>query len=269
MKKIKSTNKLPYILLLVIHSVMLFFTFYKNKDRKRLLISLLSNIGLAYLFEYFVVNLFHGYTYRPGVLKNKNFDKIVGSIFSQDIYVPFTALFLTAFRLGWKYKLLLTFYFGVVEVIYVRLGIYTHHWWKTIYTIILLPIYFFISDKWYNHLEKRTPIILFFSLFHLILVSCVNLLFFRVVGNQILFGRGSYQKHFILAPLYSILLSLFTAWQLKDEKRFSYVKVLSFRLLIDFLLKKVKWLKVKGSNFSYHVMMILLSIFYRDLVYKK
>ncbi|RXJ00257.1 hypothetical protein DS745_12035 [Anaerobacillus alkaliphilus] len=271
----RKKHLLPYALLLIIHSVLLFYTFYKNKDRKRLFILLVSNIGLAYFFEYFVVNLFNGYSYKPGVFKNNYIDKIMGAILSQAIYVPFTALFITAFRLGWKYKLVTVIYFGVVEAFYVRLGIYTHMWWRTIYTVFLLPIYFFISDKWYEQLKKGNPAIQFFSLYHFIVVTCVNVLFIKAVRNKVKFGRGyfhSWREHFILVPLYSMVIALFSAWQLKDSKGYNIGKVMGFQLIIDNVLERGSWLKVNGEHKLNHYLsqltMSILSIFYRDLVYK-
>lgn len=86
--------------------------FIKRKIKKQLFTLLMSNIGLAYLFEFFVLNLFTAYTYKPGILKNAHLDNIFGAILSQAIFVPFTAVFLTARKVGWIGKLLSGVYFS-------------------------------------------------------------------------------------------------------------------------------------------------------------
>ncbi|SEM12646.1 hypothetical protein SAMN05192533_101114 [Mesobacillus persicus] len=277
MRRPKKYNKYPYLILLFIHTSLLVFSFYKNKDRKRLFLLLSSNIGLAYLFDYFVVNLFKAYSYRPSIFRNKQLDEITGAIFSQAIFVPFTALFITSFHLDWKFKLGASLYFSIIEKLFVKMGVYTHHWWKTSYTTLLIPIYFLISDKWYQYLKQGHPAVLFASKFHLILITCVNLLFVRAVRRKIRFGFGSFhswREHFIIGPLYSIVLSFFTAKAMKVDKVRSQIGILCFRLVVDFILIKLNWLKLIGNkkglpNLPYHLLMIIASRYYHNLVYKK
>lgn len=270
------SNKYPFIILLAIHSALLVYTFYKNKDRKRLFVLLFSTIGIGYLFEYIVVNLFNGYRYKPSFLKNKELDNIVGAILSQAIFTPFTALFITAFQLGWKVKLFFSLYFTLIEMIFLRIGVYKHNWWKAKYTMLLLPIYFHVSDKWYQHLKKGTPIILFFSLYHLILVTCVNLLFVRAIKGKVKFGWGifhTWREHFKLGPLYSIILSLITTWTVKGNTKKLRVINLVFRIGMDFILTKMKWIKTSEipllTNLPIHLIITIMLGYYRDLVYKK
>jgi hypothetical protein len=277
MKRHKKYNKYPYLVLLIIHSSLLIFTFYKNKNRKRLFISLTSNIGMAYIFEYFTYNVFKAYRYEPAILKNNNLDSILGAVFSQAIFIPFTALFISAFQLGWKFKLFASLYFACIEHLFVRVGIYTQYWWKTAYTLILLPIYFWLTSKWDEHLKKRTPAILFLSYFNLIMVTSVNFLFSLSIMRKVRFGFRpffSWSEHFILMPLYSIIVAFFTARNKNNKNGLTgNVKILIYRLLLDWLLVKGKMLKIQRrnilSNLPYHVFMILLSNFYKNLIYKQ
>jgi hypothetical protein len=277
MMRQKKDNKYPYLILLGIHSFLLVFTFYKNKNRKRLFTALISNIGMAYIFEYFTYNLFKAYRYKPALLKNRNLDSILGAVFSQAIFIPFTALFITSFHLGWKIKLLASLYFSSIEFLFVRTGIYTQYWWKTKYTLVLLPIYFWITSKWDELLKRRKPVILFVSYFNLILVTSVNLLFLQTIKGKLRFGFSrfySWREHFILMPLYSIVVGLFTAGTKKEKNGLMVnVKFLIYRLLLDWLLVRAKILRVsKGNvlnNLPFHLLMILLSNYYKNLVYKQ
>jgi hypothetical protein len=277
MKSRKKRNNIPYLILLIIHTSLLIYTFYKKKDRRNLFVLLISNIGLAYFFEYIIVILFNGYTYKPNVFKNEYLDNVFGGILSQAIFVPFTTLFITAFNLGWKFKFAISVYFSIVEFLFVGMRIYTHHWWRTRYTLFLLPIYFHISDKWYQHLKQANPSVLFFSLNHLIGGTESSLLFIQALRGKIKFRFGfgrfhSWHKHFILVSIYSIIQALFTAWQIRENKGFPIIRILSFRLLSDFILTKMKWLKLDNNkvlnNLPYHLLMTFLSRYFKNILYK-
>jgi hypothetical protein len=273
----KKYHKYPYLLLLFIHSSLLIYTFFKSKNRKRTFIALISNIGMAYIFEYFTYNVFKAYRYKPALLRNKNLDSILGAIFSQAIFIPFTAVYISVFHLGWKFKLLASLYFATIEHLFVRMGIYTHYWWKTIYTLTLLPVYFTITSKWEELLKKRNPVILIVSYFNLILVTSVNFLFIQSIMGKVRFGFRrftSWREHFILMPLYSIIVGLFTAQTLKEKNTLIVnLKFLFYRLLLDWLLVKIKIVKFTKKkvlhNLPYHVLMLLLANYYKSLVYKR
>lgn len=269
----KKQNRYPFIVLLVIHTALLFFTFYKSKNRKRLLILLFSNIGFAYIFEYFVLNLFQAYRYKPHFLKKPFMDSLFGAILSQGIYVPFASLFISAFGLGWKAKLWFSFYFVCVEKLFLKMNVYRVNWWKTIYTAFLMPIYFILGDLWYKHLKKGTPFVLTASLFLMITVTGVNMMYILSVLNQIQFGWGrfrSWKEHFIVSPLYTILLSLFTVWSLKRNDWMSKSRVLLFSMAFGWIIRKVQIVKTKEKivyfNIPLHMLWIFLSGRYKQWI---
>ncbi|MEW9667943.1 hypothetical protein [Ammoniphilus sp. 3BR4] len=259
--KSNKRNRYPFIVLLIIHGALIFYTFYKHKDRKSLLILLFSNIGLAYLFEYFVFTLFKAYCYRPYFFKREYIDNTLGAILSQAIYVPFTAVFITASQWGWKVKWLFSFYFSVVEVLFLRLRVYQHHWWRVIYTTVLLPIFFFISDWWYKQIKKGTPFVLSISLVNIILVTSTNIMYVFALLRKIRFGRGkwhSWSEHFHISPLYTLAQALFTVWSIRDGSWWSKVRVVLFGVMLDWTLKTLGILKM---NFYYPYMNIVLNSF--------
>lgn len=274
MKKPKKRNKIPFIILLVIHTTMLGFSFYKSKNKKQLFTLLMSNIGFAYLLEYIVLNLFHAYTYKPKVLKKNFFDNILGAILSQGIFVPFTAVFTTALKIGWVGKLMVGVYFSLVELVFLKINVYKHHWWKTVYTLILIPIYLVISDWWNILLGKKNPFIRFISLFLMIMVSEANLLFLFASSRKIRFGFGrfhTWREHFIIVPFYAISLSFFSTLSfLKQNKWTSKLMVIVMTICLDLVFKKRKIVKDKfhvGVYFCIRILTIFLYGQFRDLVY--
>lgn len=269
-------NKIPFIILFLIHTTLLGISFYKSRNKKHLFTLLMSNIGFAYLLEFFVLNLFNAYKYKPKVIKNDFFDNIFGAILSQAIFVPFTALFLTASKLGWVWKLFGGIYFTLVELLFLRLKVYKHYWWKTGYTLILIPIYFNISDWWNLFLSKKNPVIRFISLFLMIMVTEANLLFLFASTRKIRFGFGKYHswtEHFIIVPLYAISLALFSTMSFLKENNWSAkLRVLVMSIGLDRFFKKYNLSKVKFKGvdyFSIRILMIMLYGQFRDWVYGK
>jgi hypothetical protein len=275
MRKPKKRNKIPFIILFIIHTCMLGYSFYKSKNKKQLFTLLMADIGFAYLLEYVVLNLFHAYTYKPRIIKKNFFDNVFGAILSQGIFVPFTAVFATIVKIGWVGKLLLGgIYFSLVELIFLRLKVYKHNWWRTIYTLILIPLYFKISDWWNILLDKRNPIVRFISLFLMILVSEANLLFLFASTRKVRFGIGrrhSWSEHFIIVPLYAIVLSIFsTVSFLKQNNWSAKTRVLLMTIGLDQIFKKLKIVKEKFHVVDYFTVRLLVIFLYgkfSDLVY--
>jgi hypothetical protein len=269
-------NKIPFIILFLVHSSLLGFSFYNSKNKKQLFSLLMSNIGLAYLLEFFVLNLFKAYKYNPKILKSNYFDNIFGAILSQAIFVPFTAVFLTAKKVGWLGKITGGLYFSLVEIAFLELKVYKHYWWKTVFTLILIPLYFRISDAWNVFLSKKNPLIRFISLFFTIMVTEANLLFIFATLRKIRFGFGRYHtwnEHFVIVPLYAISFSFFTALSfLKQNNWISKLRILVLTVVLDFFFKKKKLVKEKFQIIEYAAVR-LVTIFaygkFRDLVYEE
>lgn len=272
--KISKRNTFPFQLLFLFHSILLGYSFYKSKDKKKLFTLLMSNIGFSYLFEYFVLNIFKAYTYKPKIMKNSYHDNIFGAILSQAIFVPFTAVFLTSQKIGWIGKGLTGGYFSLVELIFLRLGIYKHHWWKTVYTFMLIPLYFKWSDIWNHYLVKNKSIVRFVSLFLMNMVTEANLLFFFAGFRKLRFGRGKYHswtEHFVVVPFYAISVSLFAAWSfLKKNDMIAKLRVLLFVLGFNKLFGSLNLAKTKFHLVDYFVIRVLMIFLYgqyRDWVY--
>jgi hypothetical protein len=268
-------NKIPFIILFLVHTFILGYSVYKSKNKRQLFALLMSNIGLAYLLEFFVLNLYNAYKYRPRVLKNNYFDNILGAILSQAIFVPFTAVFLTVKKTGWLGKITGGLYFSIVEMVFLKLKVYKHHWWKTVYTLILIPIYFIISDAWNFFLGKKNPLIRFISLFFTIMVTEANLLFIFATLKKIQFGFGRYHtwtEHFKIVPLYAISFSFFTTLTfLKENNWISKLKVFVFTMVLDLVFKKTKLVKEKFHIVEYVIVRLLTILLYgqfRNWIYE-
>ncbi|MCP8968607.1 hypothetical protein [Ectobacillus ponti] len=141
----------------LVHLLLFLFTYVRKKDA-RILPLLLSNIGFAHMLEYVIFNIFRSYRYKPGLLQNKHFDNMLGAMVSQSVVVPAAATFLTAFRIGKLGRAGYTVLLALSERLFIRLGLFRNYWWRTIYTLLLVPIGFWVSDQWYRLLGgSRRP----------------------------------------------------------------------------------------------------------------
>lgn len=267
-------NKIPFIILFFFHTGLLGYSFYKSKNKKQLFTLLMSNIGFAYLLEFFVLNLFKAYKYEPKVMKSNFFDNIFGAILSQAMFVPFTAVFSTVQKSTWIGKILSGVYFSLVEFLFLKLKVYKHYWWRIPFTFILIPLNFKISDWWNLLLSKKNPVIRFISLFLMILVTEANLLFGFASFRKIRFGFGRYHswnEHFIIVPLYAIALSTFSTLSfLKQNNWTAKITVLIMTIGLDQVFKKRKVLKERFCVVDYFMVRILSICLYgkyRDLIY--
>jgi len=251
--RIKSKNSVPFFILFLIHTFLICLAFYKSKNKKNTFIFLGSIMGFAYLLEFFVLNLFKGYKYKPKVLKNNSLDNVFGAFLSQSIFVPFTAVYLTISKAGWGVKILGGLYFALAELLFLRLRVYKHNWWKTGYTLILIPIYFIVSDWWYYWISKKNVIVRKISLFLLIMVSETNLFLLLAIFRKIRFGCGKYHgwtEHFIITPIYSISYSIFTYLNLnKQNNLWTKLTVLLFDACLYQIFVKAKILKIKLTTY--------------------
>jgi hypothetical protein len=262
-KKVNKKSK-PFIILLILHVMILVFTFHKKRD-KSYFVLLLSNIGFAYLFEFFVLNLFQAYTYYPNILKNRKLDNYLGAIFSQAIYVPIVATAITAFKLKWKWKLFFSFYFVMIEHLFIQLKIFRNNWWKTSYTFLFLLICFFGSDKWYQLLNKKLPFVKWITSYMAIYSYNMNVFFILSVFKLLKMGNGvfeSWKKHFTIVPFYSYFISAITLITYKTKRKYSNLLGVLFLSFIDYILYLCKIFKHKRLIFvlfPLHVVMFLIS----------
>ncbi|MEH7097047.1 hypothetical protein [Neobacillus vireti] len=202
----------------------------------------------------------------PNVFKNKSLDNFLGAFLSQSIFVPFTAVYLTLTKSGLTKKLLGGIYFSLIELLFLRLRVYKHNWWRTVYTLILIPIYFVISDYWYYLLSKKNEFIRKISFFLMIMVTETNLFLLLAFLRKFRFGWGRYHawtEHFIITPLYSITFSLFSYFTFKKNNGYwAKVKVVLFDACLYQIFIRTKIFKTKIKVINYILIKSVMVLVY-------
>lgn len=272
--KLFNKNSTPFLLLAFVH-IFLFFTFAKRSKEKNILILLLSNMGFAYLFEYLVLNLFKGYTYKPAILKSRFPDQVLGAILSQGFYVPITATLLTKYGKNLYWKLGSTLIYYLIEKYFVYLKIYKDYWWQPIYTVFFMNIYFYLSD-WFNKaLNAKKNWALVIAEYLSTEVIGVTFLYVIAVRRKVRFGLGAYhswREHFIIAPLYSLIRVLFLVKNSSKPGLLPKLRMLIGSICLDMLLERTGLLKLRLNklwNICFHAMMIYISRYLYLKVHQK
>jgi hypothetical protein len=274
-KKLLNKNSTPFLLLTLIHLGM-FLILLKRKSQKDIWTLLLSNIGFAFLFEYPTHNLFHGYRYKPSIMKKRVFDSIIGAIFSQAIYLPITSTFLTLFNKNWKWKISFSIFYFFIEKLFLRLNIYKVYWWKPIYTLVFLNGYFYLSDGFYKALSTKKRWAMVIAHYLATDVVSITFMFIFAIKRNIRFGLGyffTWTEHFKIIPLYSLILSFIAT--ITSSKTGLFYRILPplSHIIIDIALVEMEILKVKIKPLlvtsSRYLLMTFISRFFYKTIYKK
>ncbi|GAE36012.1 hypothetical protein [Halalkalibacter akibai] len=270
MKKSINTNSIPYLFLTIIH-IGLFSFLLKRKNNTHAWILFLSNVGFAFLFEYPTLNLFHGYRYKPSIMKKRFFDVILGAILSQAVYVPISATFLTLFKKNWKWKMCLSIMYVGIEKLFIHLKIYKVFWWKPIFTPFLIFIYFHISDLFFKALSNQNKWALKTAHFLSVEVLFIMLLYLVAAKRQIRFGIGMYHtstEHFKIVPLYSLILSSLATFTSSKSGAIYRFLMIFCHIFIDVFLVKKGLLKVNFKRRLNYICWYLTMIFISKFLYK-
>jgi hypothetical protein len=217
---------LPFAILAIIHILLIVYTFTQKKHKT--LIVLFSSIGIAYVFEYFVLNVFKMYRYYPKVFRNGWVDSVFGALLSQSLFVPITATLMVLFHLGWKWRIGAGLAYGLIETVFIKWNIYKNYQWRTVFTITTMPIYFYVVKKWWEALQKKNAkIIPALSVFFYFWVNYTNIYYFLLAFfKKFVFHLGivkdKYWEHFMLVPLYtfyqSVIGTISTMYSCKKTK---------------------------------------------------
>ncbi len=119
------------------------------------------------IFEQVVYLLTRGYDYYPKFLPTMPlYDNLLGKMCSQ-LSVSATALLIAVFNLKFRWILILAGTYGIIEELFLALGIYKHHWYHTWITPVSLVAYFWLAKKYYALLLKGSikPIVHFVNMF--------------------------------------------------------------------------------------------------------
>lgn len=146
-----------YLLLGLTTLTQVVYTLYRSENRIRTFAFYLTLVGLPLYFESFILIFLDAYAYYPKIIQNPKLDPfndvLAGNLFSQ-FGVASSALLLAVRRKPFYWNVIFSFIYSMVDVLFVSLHLYRHHWWKTWMTFVALFLFFAISKWMYSQLVR-------------------------------------------------------------------------------------------------------------------
>lgn len=145
-----------YLLLAIIGIGITAFTIYKRRDIKlsTYLVFFLFATCVTWIGEFTVLGLFDSYAYKTGIFASPWAQNILGHLILNSTLYPGTAIVVAAYRLGYLGISLITVIYLLLEYLFLKLGIYEHHWWKYYMTALAILIYQVLSKTWFIKMNK-------------------------------------------------------------------------------------------------------------------
>jgi hypothetical protein len=241
-----SFNAIAYVVLMLISTILLIYTLYKQRDAN-LFVLYLTMSGLIYTLEYVIFVLFNSYTYKPRILNIEYYDSIIGAIASNGFVLPVTLVFISAFNLRWVGMSLAVLTITGIELLYLYLGIFEHHWWNVSYTIMGLSVFVFIAKLWLKFLRNDLRMIfrvITLFLTGLFIHASVSFLLSGVLQKYIYsigWFDNIYRDSVAFHTLYNFLTCFLIAAAISSSSlmlRLSFLTSLLFLSALDYVLLK-------------------------------
>jgi hypothetical protein len=180
-----------FILLFVTSIITVVLILYKTNNIKFSLAFLFSTIGFSFVLEAITVLGFNAYTYYPKIVPDLFLDAVFGNYFSQ-ISVSSTALWLATYNLSLIWNCIFAFIYFLIDVLFVRLGIYEHFWYRSIYTFFGFIIFSWLIKKWHDKAKNSTNWFINYTSLYFSIAAITTFTVFlsqRLLGIQLLRGH--------------------------------------------------------------------------------
>ncbi len=249
-------NTIWYILLGLTSAVSLFMIFIKSRSRKTAFAFWAAVLGLTYALEVVLMFGLKAYTYQPLIAQDKIQDSIIGNFFSQ-FSVSSSAVLICVYGLPFYWRIGFSIAYYLIDLYFTHIGIYTHNWYLSIFTLAGFFMYSLLISKWYALLleNKSQQLLTNASLFLAAfatggnsIITTLNLagiqMFILPVSNQIvsnhLYGSLLYGPALVLIFIILRRVKARPCWK---------VLVLPILFCVQYWLYAIGFMKVKEGWF--------------------
>lgn len=251
-----------FVLLAVIGICLAAFILCKKRNVTVLVTIYLFAAMVSYNGEALVLGLFNSYSYKPGVLPDYWAENVLGHILPNSTLWPATALLVITFSLKYRWILLISACYMLVDLLFTSLGIYLHNWWNIWLTGVAIFTYCSLTRIWVSKLNgQRSGILWYITLAYvlwtIIYTPTVPLLLMGkqhlsvgLFGNMFLdSAMSTFIYHGILSFVSIVFLHVLKKW---------YWKMVPFLLFIidDIILTKTAHLLFNGGWNIFYLMLL-------------
>ena len=195
-----------YCSLPVIGIGILVFTMYKKRNFIDLFSFFLFSTTVGVYGEVIILFLFHGYSYRPGVFTDPWAEEILGHVLPNIGLWGTTAVMAGAFSLRSVWIFSISIAYMVIETIFLKLGIYEHHWWRTYITGIAVFVYLTLIKIWYKQLLGRQLLLIRYITFFCIAWDIIHIpVFLLLLLGKMHFSIGWFANAYRDSTVFSVV----------------------------------------------------------------
>lgn len=228
------TNTIWYLLLGLITIFELAFILIKTQRRQFVLAHYISLTGATLLYEAIIFIFLKAYFYYPHIIQNSYYDDgLAGNLFSQ-FSVASTAILIAVFDLNIYWIVALAGVYGLIEKLFIYLGIFTLYWYRTWMTFFSLILLFWFAKKIYSKsLKNMKPIMYYLWIF----IGLCTLYQITINWAFMLTGLRDYSRTWLTDPINSrYLISLFIYSLLTPILMMIYFKKLKWAWIVLIIL---------------------------------
>jgi hypothetical protein len=159
------SNTVWYILLSIMSAVSIVLILLKSNNRKFDIGFGLAVLGTTFHAEFSLLVAFNAYRYFPKIFNDPFLDSVFGNYVSQ-ISGASTVMLAIIYRIPVISNFIIAVIYFFIDVLFVKLDVYRHLWFKSWYTFALVFISLFIANKWYHRLlNYPNPFIYYLTLY--------------------------------------------------------------------------------------------------------
>lgn len=130
---------LGYAGIAVISVVIAAFAIYKKRDIYKvstLIVFYIFAAAITWVGEFIVLGFFDAYAYKTDLLADPWAQNLIGHLLLNTTMFPAAAVLMVAcsFKYRWIFSAAVVFIF--IEYLFVKLGIYEHHWWQYYMSVV-------------------------------------------------------------------------------------------------------------------------------------
>jgi hypothetical protein len=145
-------NTIWYVLLGITSVIAIILIIKKPDHRKFNIAFTFTVLGLVYSIESALMGLYGGaYSYYPKISANAFLDTVMGNHFSQ-VSIATTLVLLAIYKLSTKWIFVSAAIYYLIELLFLELGIYEHHWYKTWLTFLGIIVLALLVKRWYHRM---------------------------------------------------------------------------------------------------------------------
>jgi hypothetical protein len=144
-----------FIVMAVIGISISTYTICKKKNFTEYIAVYLFVTMVSYNGEALILGIFHSYAYKLGVFSDPWAENILGHILPNSTLWPATAMLVIVFSLRYRWVLLFSVLYMLLDMLFIKLGIYQHNWWRTWMTGAAIFLYCVITKQWHARLDDK------------------------------------------------------------------------------------------------------------------